>query len=98
MKFKIKFISWTTVACGMRKLITSSLLNFLLLFRKKINTLDFRFTLDFELNGPINSIRVARKVGCKTSKLVEEKKLNGVGVGDRVNPKDGKKMALKRNI
>lgn len=44
-------------------------------------------TLDFKLIGQIKILRVARKVGCKISKL----KLNRVCVGVRVDPKDGKK-------
>lgn len=51
-------------------------------------------TLDFKLIGQIKILRVARKVGCKISKL----KLNRVCVGVRVDPKDGKKRVLKRNI
>lgn len=36
------------------------------------------FTLDFRLKGQAKILRVARKMGCKTSQLVEESKLNEV--------------------
>lgn len=54
--------------------------------------------MDFvKLNGHVKILNVAKKVECKTSKLVEENKLIGVWVGSRVDPKDGKKRELKKN-
>lgn len=83
------------MACEAKRMIVPRHFNFLLVLRNKIN---MPFTLDFKLNGQVKILRLARKVGCKTSKLMEENTLNGVCVEGRVDPKDGKYRKLKRNI
>lgn len=83
------------MACGAKRVIVSRHLNFLLLWRGKRNV---PFALDFKLNGQVKMLRVARKVGSNTSKLLKENMLNGVSVQGRVDLKHGKRKELKRNI